>query len=550
MSDALVSALLYGQRRRTDPHDAKRRYGLGVMQQAMTPSQSWGEGLAKMLQAGVGGYFAGEANRESDERSRKTTDALAKALGASDTASATAALKEGGADSDVLGPIMGQLLSQRFSDERKAQLGQRSYQAAGGGGSVMMPPPPPGGAIASQPLPATPMAPGGFANNAGNIRASGAAWEGKGPPQNGFETFNSPQAGANAMFKNLGAYAQQNPSMTVAQAIAKWAPPNENDTQGYVTRLAEATGINPGMPLGEVLKDPAVAATLMDGITRIEKGGMPQGFSADTFMQASSPPPMQGPQPVAQGDAGQPPQQQAPRPSFDPGADYEALGQRAAQSGDYETATKYQMEANKARSQFKLDEYKDTTKRAADQPQRNVDNEGKMRGDFEGLQSIKDYRKAATVFRSAVDASKVNSAAADLNMVYAFATLMDPGSVVRESESGMVIATQNASDRVKALVASVSGGQRISPEARSALLNEMASRYDAYRVAHDDLGKTYGDIATRSGADPRNVVVPYPRVEYERKAPRQGPPKAGEVLDGWRFKGGDPSQQQNWEQVQ
>lgn len=546
MTDALVSALLMGQRRRSDPFDAQRNYGYGVMKNAMTPSSNWGEGLAKALQAALGGYMTYSADQRASERDKKTTDALAAALGAPDTASATAALKAGGADSEALAPIMGQLLSNRFSDERKAQLGQRTYQASGGmsGGMPQT--------ASTTPLPQGTPSPGGFANNAGNIRATSLPWEGKGPPQNGFETFGTPQAGANAMFKNLGAYVQANPTMTVAQAIAKWAPPTENNTQAYVQRLSEATGINPAMPLGEVMKDPAVAATLMDGIARIEKGGLPQGFSADTFMQAATPQPMAGPTQVAQGDGRQMQQQQ--QQSFDPGADYEALGQKAAQMGDFETATKYQMEANKARTSFKTKQFEETSTRQAEGSEFDrrqvITNEGKLRDDFSGQQSVKDYRKAATVFRSAVEASKVNSAAADLNMVYAFATLMDPGSVVRDSETGMVQATQSASDRVKGLVAMVSGGQRISPDARAALLNEMGSRYEAYKVAHDELAKTFTGIAQRSGGNPDNVVIPYPGVEYSKQTPRQGPPKPGEVVDRWRFKGGDPSQQQNWEQVQ
>lgn len=127
----------------------------------------------------------------------------------------------------------------------------------------------------------------GFPNNLGNIRVSPANWEGKGEPYKGFETFDTPQSGANAMFKNLGAYVRQNPNITVAQAIAKWAPPNENDTALYIRQVGEGTGINPGMPLAEVLKDPAVSAQLLDAITRKEKGGLPAGVTADTFMTAT-----------------------------------------------------------------------------------------------------------------------------------------------------------------------------------------------------------------------------------------------------------------------
>jgi hypothetical protein len=600
--NAILASLLTGQRRRRDPFEDRRKYALGLMQQGAStaPLQSGNplEGVARALTAGVGGYFSGQADRDSDARDQKTTSVIGDLLTAKSPDELKAKLeaaKGSGADMEVLAPIMGQILSESMSDQRKTALGQRAYGAAGGtmpgmpgqampqaGGPPQMPPQgsasPTGGIDTSTLAPPGVAQPGySMANNPGNIRTSPAAWEGKGQPQNGFETFQTPQAGANAQFKNFQAYAQANPNMTVAQALAKWAPPNENDTGSYIRSIAEASGINPGMPLAEVLKDPAVAATLLDAQTRLEKGGLPQGFTADTFMAATGgnpaggatggfappdvagsttrpgvPGPVAAPQVAQGGDgSGNPPK---PGQSFDAGSDYEDLGRRAAAAGDFEKATAYQMKANEARTQFKTKQFEETDKRSAEGAEydrRQVgQNESKLRDDFNNLKPVKDYREAGAVFRTAVEASKTNSAAADLNLVYSFAKLMDPGSVVREGEMGMVQATQSASDRVKSLVAMVSGGQRISPEARQALVREMASRYESYKLGHDEIAKSFGAIAQRQGANPDNVIIPYPGVEYQKSTPRSGPPQAGEVLDGWRFKGGDPSKQSSWEQVQ
>jgi hypothetical protein len=125
------------------------------------------------------------------------------------------------------------------------------------------------------------------------------------------------------------------------------------------------------------------------------------------------------------------------------------------------------------------------------------------------------------VFRSAVDAAKQDAKASDLNMVYAFATLMDPGSVVRDSETGMVTATAGASDRIKGLINGLQGKSTLGTETKAALVREMHSRYSAYKTAHDDLSKTFGGITERSGGNPQNVVVPYPEVQYE-PAPAKG----------------------------
>jgi hypothetical protein len=161
------------------------------------------------------------------------------------------------------------------------------------------------------------------------------------------------------------------------------------------------------------------------------------------------------------------------------------------------------------------------------QPQQNVQNESKMREQFDNLQTVKDYRKSSAIFSNAIQAAKDPTRAGDLNLVYAFATMMDPGSVVREGEQGMVRATQSASDQVKALVGMVSGGQSISPEARTALLAQMNNRYQALKGQHDDLMKTFGDIAEREGMDRRNVVIPIPDVKYGTGAGAVPPPPPG-----------------------
>lgn len=546
INPAILANMLAPKKR--DPFEGQRQFGQRTMLggASTAPVQSWGEGLARALQGAVGGFIANNAEEQADARGRRTVETMGKILAAKpeERNALMASLNKDDVDTDTLVPIMGNILSQQMANESKAAAGMKAYRAAGGnvGGGTSS-----GGPLTiditpTPPLPTGAPAPGGFANNLGNIRTSGAAWEGKGAPQNGFETFGTPQQGANAMFKNLQAYIRGNPNMTVADAITAWAPPKENDTQLYIRQVAEGTGINPGMPLAELLKDPAASAQFLDAITRKEKGGLPPGVTADTFMTATGGQPRPAVPQVAQGSEAPradgsgtplPPAGQTLPATHDPGADYEALGQRAAAAGDFETATKYQMEANKARAAFGTERFKTLDERAYKEgqtAQENTEhdrrqgfaNTAKLRDSFEGLQQVKDYRKARGVFQSAVDALNRNTAASDLDLVYAFATLMDPGSVVREGEMGMVKATQSAGDQVKALVNMVSGGARISPEARRALVDTMASRFDAYKAAHDELGARYGDIAKRGGYLPEDVVIPMPEVKYERTPSKGG----------------------------
>lgn len=585
----LAAYLMSQQGRKSDPMDARRRYAEQLLQagSSTAPVQSWGEGLARALQGGIGAGLNVFNSYQQEQTETGNAAAMGDALAAKTPEAQAEALKK--VRGDLAAPIIASLLSQKMELERKDTLGQRGYAGAGGAlpgvmgamGPSAMPPQGGAGGI-PQPGYGASSAPGGItANNVGNVTNG----------QGGFRQYPTPEAGAQDAATLLQSYPvkyNQGQPMTLMQIAERYAPKDDgkdpmlrgNDPVAWANNVAKIAGFNPNEPLD--FMNPHVLSRVMHGVQIHEKGrnnsqqagvinqGVAQAVDPTAFPPQAAPGQpgtiAQPPQ-IAQGTdgSGNPPRP-TPAQAFDPGAEYEALGQRAAQMKDWETATKYQTEANKARATFKAEQYKEQDKRGyeateydrrqggqrqaegAEYDRRQVgQNESKLRDDFNNLKPVKDHREAAAVFRSAVQAAKTNSAAADLNLVYAFAKLMDPGSVVREGEMGMVTATQNATDRIKALVASVSGGQRISPDARQALLQEMSSRYESYKLAHDEIAGTFKGIAQRQGANPDNVVIPYPGVEYEKTSPRQaGGPKPGDVVDGWMFKGGDPSDQKNW----
>ena len=529
--NGMLASLLLQQKQQIDPNRAQLEFARKLQQSgsSMEPVRSPLEGLARALQGGLGGFMSGQAMRAQEDERQADIQGLAGLLGAKTTEERVAAAK-GLRNPDLAAPLIAQLAGRQMELDDKRQVSTNAYTAAGG----VVPGAQPVGpqSAATPPLPQGQPAPGGFNNNLGNIRATNLPWDDKGPPQNGFETFNTAQAGANAMAKNFGAYVQANPNTTVAQAIAKWAPPTENDTNQYIRQVAEGTGINPGMPLGELQKDPVAFAQFMEAVTKKEKGGVPQGVTADTFVNAAgggnAQQPgqpltinMQGPTPQGSADGSMPPQAapQAPAaPQISPAAaELSRQAQAAYRSGDPARAAALQQKAQEVQAAHLGDIDKENRAQSLKQPQENITNEGKLRDDFNNLQPVKDYRKAATVFRSAVEAARQNSKASDLNMVYAFATMMDPGSVVRDQESNMVIATAGASDRIKGLVAGLAGNSALGPDVKEKLLNEMGSRYEAYKVAHDNLAQTFTGIAQRSNANPQNVITPFPEVPYTKK---------------------------------
>ena len=161
-------------------------------------------------------------------------------------------------------------------------------------------------------------------------------------------------------------------------------------------------------------------------------------------------------------------------------------------------------------------------KRGDDQTKQKFEFENKLRDDFNSAPAVKSYRAVVPMLESAKDASTRPTRAADLNLVYAFAKLMDPDSVVRESETGAVVATQSVMDRVGSYVGQLNGQAMLNPAARAKLIAELDSRFNSLKSSYDAHEEAYKGITERNGLNFDNVRIP-----VRRAAPESGPAPAG-----------------------
>ena len=81
-------------------------------------------------------------------------------------------------------------------------------------------------------------------NNPGNIRTNSTAWKGKTGDDGAFVSFATPEHGVRALGRTLETYQDKHGLNTVEGIIQRWAPPNENDTTGYVDFVASKMGID------------------------------------------------------------------------------------------------------------------------------------------------------------------------------------------------------------------------------------------------------------------------------------------------------------------
>lgn len=87
--------------------------------------------------------------------------------------------------------------------------------------------------------------------NPGNIRKSADKWQGltvvQGDPA--FFQFDQPTYGIRAIARILITHQDRDGCRSITDHINKWAPPNENNTGGYIAAVSNRTGLDPSVPL-------------------------------------------------------------------------------------------------------------------------------------------------------------------------------------------------------------------------------------------------------------------------------------------------------------
>ncbi|MEQ1974978.1 structural protein [Xenorhabdus sp. SGI240] len=120
-------------------------------------------------------------------------------------------------------------------------------------------------------------------HNPGNIR-HGDNWQGLRETQTdkAFCQFIAPEWGIRATLKILRNYERKYGLNSIRQIIARWAPPNENDTEAYIAFVCQKVGV-PGSAVID-MDNTATLRRLVQAMIQMENGQQP--YSDDIFTRA------------------------------------------------------------------------------------------------------------------------------------------------------------------------------------------------------------------------------------------------------------------------
>lgn len=138
--------------------------------------------------------------------------------------------------------------------------------------------------------------------------------------------------------------------------------------------------------------------------------------------------------------------------------------------------------------------------------QHGFDNTLKLRTDFRSEPVYKAHQEMQSAYSQIQQSLKAGTPVGDLAGATKIMKLLDPGSVVRESELGMAMASTGLLDRAQNYAKSVITGQKLTPKQREefqqladALFAQSANLYNAKRGE-------YGQIAKRNLLNVEDVI--------------------------------------------
>ena len=192
------------------------------------------------------------------------------------------------------------------------------------------------------------------------------------------------------------------------------------------------------------------------------------------------------------------------------------LGDRAAKLASEEKTREAAIEAARILAQAKVDAAK--LKAVEDKSQNELTRgtasdaakltaEASLRSQFNQITAIKNFGAVSTALNSLQTSQYVDTKAADLALVYGLAKILDPDSVVRESEVSLFMATGSPAERLKGLYNSIALGKAaLTQETRQKMMDEAETRAAAHEATYNRTSGNYRDIAVRSGLDFRNIA--------------------------------------------
>jgi hypothetical protein len=139
-------------------------------------------------------------------------------------------------------------------------------------------------------------------------------------------------------------------------------------------------------------------------------------------------------------------------------------------------------------------------------PRQIFQDEQALRKEYSAIPEVKLFGEVQNSYDTIKTALSNPSPAGDLAGATKFMKLLDPGSVVRESELGLAMAATGLVDRGQNYVNMLKSGQKLNPAQRQDFMSVADKLYQAAQSRKTSYDQQYGSIAEQNQLSPSNVV--------------------------------------------
>lgn len=160
-------------------------------------------------------------------------------------------------------------------------------------------------------------------------------------------------------------------------------------------------------------------------------------------------------------------------------------------------------------------------------PQKTFENEDKLRADYTANPLVKSAAELQTAFGMIEAAYKRPSAANDLAMATKYMKILDPTSVVRESEFALAVNATGLMDKVLNYAAAVTEGKKLNPAQRKDFYESAKAINDAFQKQREEVDRQYSEMATGYGLNPKNVIPSLRKPKKPKDTPAEPLAPAG-----------------------
>ena len=143
--------------------------------------------------------------------------------------------------------------------------------------------------------------------------------------------------------------------------------------------------------------------------------------------------------------------------------------------------------------------------------------ENKLRDDFKADPNVKAASEMNNAFKLIEAAYQRPSAANDLAMATKYMKILDPTSVVRESEFALAVAATGLMDKVQNYAASVLEGKKLNPQQRKDFYESAKAINTSFQSGVKEIEDQYSEITKGYGLKPENVIPSLRRRSDDKK---------------------------------